>query len=119
MADREKVFLVRPYMYKVHVVVSSDILASFTKRRLPSLTAPSDSTYAFTWTHNACQTVYVFLPEECGLGATAHEMLHVVDFFMNRSGVGYNDEAWAYHLEELVQMASEFVHSKGRKYRRN
>lgn len=112
MNEREKVFTVRPYGQRVHIVVSSDILESFKKRRLPvEGNKGPDSPYAFVWTHRGCKDIFAFLPDKCGIGATAHEMLHVVDFIMDITGVGYCEEVWAYHLEELTQMAAEFVHA--------
>jgi hypothetical protein len=112
MDERVKVVTVRPYGQRVHIIVSSDILASFKKRRLPvGENKGPDSPYAFVWTHRGCKDIFAFLPEKCGIGATAHEMLHVVDFIMDITGVGYCEEVWAYHLEELTQMAAEFVHA--------
>lgn len=116
--ERKKRYCIRPYGHRLHVHVSNNIYESYKRSKLSSIKGPSDMAYAFVWSVSNCGDIHVFLPEECGLGTTAHEMLHVVSFVMKEVGAEFEEEVWAYHLEELTQMAAEFIHAKDKnKYR--
>lgn len=115
--ERQKIVNIRPYGSRLHLVVSTDLKKSFARRRL-KVDAGLDNPYAFVWFRQGCGDIFAFLPEECGLGATAHEMLHVVAFVMRESDIPFTrdtEEAFTYLLEELVQTAAEFIHHKDKK----
>lgn len=120
LRERKKVYKVRPYHYRLHLFVSNDVLRSFKRRNLPSKLTPNG--YAFIWSRDGCNDVFAFLPEKCGLGSIAHEMFHVIHFIMKSVGITLTDEseeAYTYLLDELTQMAAEFVHADdSNKYRK-
>jgi hypothetical protein len=116
--ERRKKIAIRPYGYRLHVHVSTDIFESYKRSKLSSNKGPSYIAYAFVWRVKGCGDIHVFFPEGCELGTTAHEMLHVVKFVMEDVGAEFEEEVWCYHLEELTQMVAEFIHAKDRnKYR--
>jgi hypothetical protein len=55
------------------------------------------------------------MPMKCGVAAIAHEALHVVKTIMDDVGADFEEEVWAYHLQEIVEVAAIFVHNR-RKY---
>lgn len=120
--ERVKKIRVEPYGVTLHLFVCEDIRRSFERRNLPLLDAdsgPDESTGALVWRRSNCSEVFAFLPEDCSLGKTAHEMYHVVAHTLQFVGIKTNDEeVWAYPLGALTQKAAEFVHAKDpNKYR--
>lgn len=110
-SDREKIVRVDPFGYRLHIVVTNDIRASFEKRRRKVRTRVeiSPKAMAFTVTNRNTMDVYVFYPENAGVGTTVHEIVHVVTFVMKQAGAEFEEEVWAYHIDHLTQVASEFI----------
>lgn len=111
VTERVKTIKLKPFHHTLRLVVSSDVQQSFDNRRGRMNTRlPTPRGYAFTFTDKRSFDIYVFLPELCGLGATAHEMFHVITFMMSEAGAEFEEESWAYWIQYLTQEAAEFVH---------
>lgn len=114
MTERKKLFTIRPYDVPVVIVVTDDLRGSYLKLKLDPERFPAA---ALAFMAVTTKKLFVFLPTGSTPGTVAHEMLHVVDFTLNRAGVEYDDEVWAYHLGELVDEAALLLYEvpKGKK----
>jgi len=110
--DREKVFAIDPFGYRLHVVVSENTRQSFELRRdvLKTHLNPKSNMVALTFTMSGSMDIWVFYPEQANVGTTAHEIVHVVSFLMREIGAEFEEEIWAYYIDGLTQSVSEFIH---------
>lgn len=111
MTERVKKIPINPFGYNLNLIVTSDVKASFEKRRkrLGTTAQLSPTVIAFTFTKESSCDIYVFYPEQAGVGTVVHELLHVVAFVMRRVGADFEEENWAYQLDHLSQVVSEFI----------
>lgn len=116
LRERVKRFRIAPFVQELVVIVTNDIRASVEKRKRPlgeqdigplacAVTVmPHDSTY-----------IYMFLPEDCALATIVHESIHVVANVMRQNGISFEEEIWAYHMDELFDVIAIFLHTKSKK----
>lgn len=109
---RTKTHRIRPFDFILNIHVSNDVGRTY-KEVLPnSKVGISAISYACTHTDSSSQYVNVFFPEDCTAGAVSHEALHVVDFVMDAVGAEYEEEIWAYHIQDIVDECFEFIYEK-------
>jgi hypothetical protein len=119
LTERKKVMKLHPFHHTLHIIVSSNIHESVKKHRFKLWEGQTTGTsYAFTLTSTSSFDIYVFLPELCGLGATAHEMFHALHFMLQQAGVEFEEELYAHWVQYLTQVGAEFVHTERRKPRK-
>lgn len=115
MQEKVKRIKLLPFHHTLVLVVSSDVSASFEARRKRlKLSMPTPTGYGFTLTDTRSFDIYVFLPRLCGVGATAHEMFHVICFMMQQADAAFEEESYAHWIQYLTQVAAEFVHAPDR-----
>lgn len=107
---RRKKHTVKPFDFDVIFHVTNDVPRAFKQSGLRG--EHSANVFAFVWSGSNTCVQHVFIPHRCGLGSLAHEMFHVVCGVMAKAGVEFDEENWAYHLEDLVQAAANFVHNE-------
>lgn len=111
LKEKTKTFRIVPFPQVLTVVVTDDMQASFDKRRnkVGGHTVPSTS-LACTWTSNHSMQMFMFLPSKLGPSVIVHESVHVLAHVMEHNGVTFEQEVWAYHMDELFDQIAPFVY---------
>jgi hypothetical protein len=106
-------YKVRPYGSTVVIHVCKNVAEAFEESEIPG--KPGPSCIALTWSSSHSVNVHMFFPQGASLGTTVHESFHAICVVLGKAGVVFSDESeevWAYHLDELTQVAAEFIHLK-------
>ncbi len=106
---------VAPYGSKVTVVISSDILKSSQKRKSAKGALLDDNMIAFTITLTT-GWVYVMLREDVSPETIVHESFHAIHSILEFHKIAFDEEIYAYHLDDLFSVISKFVERHRAKY---
>ena len=109
--ERIKKIIIKPFPQELTVVVTNDIRASAKKRSKTHNIKVTEIAYAYTWLGTDCTEMLMVLPDKARLSVIVHECVHVISHTMKQNDVSFDDENWAYHIDELFEQIATFVHS--------
>lgn len=114
---KERVALIKlpTYYYRVHVVVTTDVILS-RNRRWKTIGSKDfgGSAGAMHVSNSDMGTSWIFLKDPSGPGTIAHECWHCIYQIMRYIGADIENEVVAYNLGYLVDKASACMHSQKR-----
>lgn len=114
-----KLVNVSMYGWKVHVIFSSDIVGARSLPRFEKVlgkdTSDDVTAVAFVVKNWDTCEVFMFLPMRedyriASEGIIAHECYHCAHTILRSTGVGENEEATAYLLQEIISKVSKFAY---------
>lgn len=112
LKERVKRYRIVPFAQALHIVVTNDVRLSLAKREKLFTVEVSDIMYAVTILPAGSTHIYMFLPEDCKPATIVHESVHVVAGMMRANGAEFEEEVWAYHMDELFTVIAKFLYKE-------
>lgn len=119
MKERTNTIYFPVFGYKVHIVVTDDILKSRNKRKAAfgDLLEQKDVKHSggiFSFNIDKPES-YIFLLPTVNVEVISHEVLHCVHQLMIWIEAGMEEEVYAYHIGYISQKCFDLVNKKERK----
>jgi hypothetical protein len=116
--EEQLIHRVAPFNTKLHIIISSDVQEAARRRTFLKAACVGDSMLAYTAVLND-GSAYVVLPEMVKPATIVHESYHAIHHVLEYNNVGSNEEVFAYHLDDLFEVISNFVKQYRKKRRKN
>lgn len=112
LKERVKRYRIVPFAQTLHIIVTNDVRLSLAKREKIFTTDMSSTMYAATVLPDDSTHIYVFLPDSTKPATIVHESIHVIAGVMRANGVSFEEEVWAYHMDELFTVIAKFLYKE-------